>query len=400
MEQNVSVSKKTTFVSLIAAIVLTGCTHTSSYHTFNNDIASIDTTVHPQAPTFTDIGLNRQYIDEAQIFSLNNTQQEAFFAFINSPSNANKPMYLRVAAYLETQTRHFTYRGATLNASSSLANQQGNCLSLAVLTTSLAKLTGVTIQYKKVHSSPVYSQNNDIQLLSTHLNSVLYDTAAPKEDQVFIRPASVVIDYFAESGNHTSGNVSQEDLLIMYWHNLAAQALSEDNIDLAYSYVMMAHDKNSLHPETLNLKAIIYKRIGKPQHAYALYDFMLENSIYSVTVLDNFYTMLKANGEDDRAAKILAQTEKANDANPFTWLKKGEQFFNEGRYQLAEIYLKESIKRAPYLHQPQFSLAKVYDAMAKPQAAKLALEQAKQLAYLPEDKKRYHAKLISLNHYF
>jgi transglutaminase-like putative cysteine protease len=76
--------------------------------------------------------------------------------------------------YLDVRVSGFTYKGETNTAKQALLKNQGNCVSLAIVTTAMAKLVGLEIEYQKVNSEPVYDMHEDILLLAGHVRTRVY----------------------------------------------------------------------------------------------------------------------------------------------------------------------------------------------------------------------------------
>lgn len=182
----------------------------------------------------------------------------------------------------------------------------------------------------------------------------------------------------------------------MYWHNLASEAIVDEDYNAGFSYTMMANDIDPLHPETLNLLAILYKRKGFPQKAFEVYEFLTNNNILSYTVLENFASMLKENGEYQRAEVLMHKVALVNEDNPYKWLYAARKELTDSNYHRAKSYLLKSLELAPYLHEIHFNLAQVHARMSDKVAARDSLNDAMTLASAPEDVTRYQAKLYSL----
>lgn len=390
---------------LCLSSLLTGCSTSSNYHKLTSKLA--DTSPANQSTLATNVPeiYSQLFIpvdtSQHQIFELSDEQKANFFDYFYNLDIAHISPHQRVADYLFNLNNDFTYHGKTYNATNALAKKQGNCMSLAVLSTAIAKLVGVDYQYREVHSTPVYTEyssaaNGHFQTLSTHVNLTLVNKGfSPDSNSSTF--SYITIDYFKEAGDVKSSRVSQNDVEIMYWHNLAADALIDNRLDLAFTYTLKAHKLDSLHPDTLNLLAILYGRKGREDLAYKLYDSMDKNKLASFAAIDNFASLLRKRGNVKRANQLSQNIATVTEDNPYTWIKRGKAHLEKGRLTLAEAHFLKAAKKASYLHEPYFLLAKIYAQQSKLLAARQALEKAQSLAYLPEDEKRYLAKLAGLS---
>ena len=91
------------------------------------------------------------------IHALNPEQTAAFLSYFNSEDTYHTEPHKRVADYLKTIAGNFRYKRKTLTAEQVLTEKHGNCLSLAILTTALAEVAGVQVEYQLVESDPVFS---------------------------------------------------------------------------------------------------------------------------------------------------------------------------------------------------------------------------------------------------
>ncbi|MFT5706416.1 MAG: tetratricopeptide (TPR) repeat protein [Oceanospirillaceae bacterium] len=246
-------------------------------------------------------------------------------------------------------------------------------------------------------NAPTYQEYDNVQLVSTHVNLTIIDT--PQISGDYWLSNAITIDYFRTKDSFISKVVSPDELMVMYWNNLASEAIIGGHLDLAFSYALQANTIVPLYPETLNLLAILYNRKGHSEYAYDVYvyDFMDKNNLVSFSAIDNFAAMLVNAGDTKRAALLRSKIQHIIDDNPYTWLSRGIAQFEKGEYKLAESYLLKSRSYGPYLHEPLYNLAKLYVKQNRFKAARNALEKAKELAYVGDDERRYQAKIYSLN---
>jgi tetratricopeptide (TPR) repeat protein len=244
-------------------------------------------------------------------------------------------------------------------------------------------------------NAPTYQEYDNVQLVSTYVNLTIIDT--PQISGDYWLSNAITIDYFRTKDSFISKVVSPDELMVMYWNNLASEAIIGGHLDLAFSYALQANTIVPLYPETLNLLAILYNRKGHSEYAYDVYDFMDKNNLVSFSAIDNFAAMLVNAGDTKRAALLRSKIQHIIDDNPYTWLSRGIAQFEKGEYKLAESYLLKSRSYGPYLHEPLYNLAKLYVKQNRFKAARNALEKAKELAYVGDDERRYQAKIYSLN---
>ncbi|WP_395338058.1 tetratricopeptide repeat protein [Ningiella sp. W23] len=347
--------------------------------------------------SFSDQSITKNLSPNSDIFALSRAQKAEFDAYFLDKKYAHISEHTRFAYFLESRLESFTYHGATYKAGEAFEKMSGNCLSLAILTTALANHAGLEIEYQRVNSAPVYSKHGNIMLLSTHVRTRVYGKRPPFKPNTIVSRPFVTIDYFPNRGDVRGDYVSAETFLGMYYRNVAAQALIDQDIQLAYQYIAQGLSLDIKDAESLNLLALLMKRSGLKQEAAAIYQDMLDYELYSLNAVENYANLLNEIGFDDQAHKIWKNLPKnINEDNPYQWLRIAQQHYKLGEMRLALRYAQKASEKAPYLHEPYHLIAKVHFDTHKLGASRKALEQAKTLSKTKEQEKRYLAKLHSL----
>lgn len=331
------------------------------------------------------------------IFELSSVQKQDFLRYYQAPENQHVRAHKRLYQYLENSIWGFTFLGDTYDAKTAMQLQAGNCLSLAILTTALADIAGVEVEYQQVNSAPVYLKRNNILSMSSHVRTHVFDPdfEVPKNKLVLGKP-KIIIDYFPTSGNISGSKVSRQQFVAKYYQNLAATALTEGDLSLAYALLMQAEKVSANNPETLNSLAVLYNRMGERNAAKQLYSYILEYTPGSIHAVSNYAQMLQSEGDHKGADALFSSIGSVFDDNPYRWLDIAERQLKKGHQAVAYKYFKRAIDLAPYLHESYFGLARLYYAKGNQKKAKRALEKATEYAYVPEQKKLYQAKLVNL----
>lgn len=383
---------------IVLSVLISAC----ASNDFHDLEASTNQMLSVQKPTppklhhelFVDNSLHQKSIEQSDIFALAPEQRQQFLKYFNDHQHRDIRPHIRVANYIQAFSDGFSYQGDTVDAAKAFTEKNGNCLSLAILSTAFAQTAGLRFQYNRVHSAPIYQEYENVQLVSTHVNLTIFD--APQTAGDYWLSGAITIDYFRTKDSYISDVVTLDELKIMYWNNLASEAIIKGELNHAYSYTLAANNIDPLYPETLNLLAILYKRMQRSDLAYAVYDFMDTNNIVSFSAVDNFASLLGEMGDRKRAAELRVKIQHIIDDNPYTWLSRGKAHFEKGELRLAESYFLKSSAYGPYLHEPLYNLAKLYVKQNRFKKARTILLKAKELAYMPDDEKRLQAKIFSL----
>ncbi|MFT4940237.1 MAG: Flp pilus assembly protein TadD [Paraglaciecola sp.] len=331
----------------------------------------------------------------ADIFTLDDAQQRAFVEYYYAPENSTVKGHKRLSNYVEKYIADFDYQGNTFVANISLEKQAGNCLSLAILTTALADLVAIEVDYQVVNTAPIYRRYQNLTTLSSHVRTVLYDPQNGVKDG-FFSFAKLYIDYFPQQGDVLGKVISKADFTSMFYQNLAGEALVKQHYSQAYSMLTQALSLSQTNPATLNSLAVLFKQANNPAEAEHIYQFAMENALQSVNTIANYIVLLEVEGRTDEAKHWRAKVELVDDHNPYRWIDLGDREYTRSNFHQAATYYRRAANVAPYLHESYFGLAKSYYQLGDGKKAQNAMEKALALSYVPEEKSLYQAKLMLL----
>jgi Tfp pilus assembly protein PilF len=270
-------------------------------------------------------------------------------------------------------------------------------MSLAILTTAYAKLIGIDFSYRTVHTLPVFTKKSDIVLSSSHVQTLIYDDTFVAEDGfIYLSTPGIVIDYFPSEDNRKGIKYSYKTFLAMYYKNLAADALVDEDLEKSFWYANTAYQYNNKSTAIINLLAVIHRRSGDLKTAELIYKKGLKVGKPSIALLSNYIMLLKSQQRIAEATVLQSQMNKLDDPNPYHSL--GEAFIarKKGDTKQAEIHFKKALNKAPYLNQAYMGLYKIYVEQQKMDEAQKMLIKALEWTYELDERKLYKHKLYSL----
>ncbi len=372
--------------------VLAGCSNTPQYVVELPDKPVI--LRHDEA-----FGPRPEIPDPQSVFRLEPAQLADFHAWFDDPQRRYMPKQYRVSGYLQNVTQGFSFQGATHTASEAMALNSGNCLSLAILTTALAREAGVDLDYQLMSDDPVYELQGQLVEKGVHVRTRLYDPDwTPPQYTHLIRRPALVVDYFPTGTEIFLANVSPEDFIARYYRNIAADALAAGDFDTAYWNTVVALEQAPGDAESLNTLAVTYRRAGMEDIAETVYRYGIATATEKLSLLKNYHLLLESQGRDSEAAAVERQLETMDDPSPFHWFQLARSAMDAGNYHGAIRYFGKAIERAPYVPDFQAELAKAYYMAGERSKAKQAFRRAIELAYQPKTRTRYEAKLAALTH--
>lgn len=343
-------------------------------------------------------------ISERELFQLTPAQEHEFLAHFERVSLQGKQPNEVLSEYLTYRLPNFNYYGDTYIATQAMSLNQGNCMSLAILTTALAKVVGIEFGYREVHTMPIFEQKNNLLLSSSHVQTKLFDAslsnlaksvAKNSSSQVALR-SGIIVDYFPSKTNLKSRFISYAQFVAMFYRNIASDALVDNELNLAFAYAVKAYEMDKTSPQILNLLAVLHRRAGDEESAESIYQLARAYDNNSVTVLSNYIVLLEKQGRQAEASEYREQMETLEDPNPYIWLEQAYLAQNQDDHSGAISYFHKVIKLAPYVHQAYIGLYQSYMKKSKPILASKALEAGIEWAYAPKERKQFKYKLYGL----
>lgn len=375
-------------------MILNGCKSTNQSDS-KNDIPNILTFVDTQK-----LGLKPNIIASNKLFELSKKDQEKFFEFYNAEKRSHILPHKRVYNYIENNLHAFNYYGETYTAQETIDNNAGNCISLAILTTAYAKLANIKFDYSEVTTAPVYFKESNFQLISNHVRTKLYDpTFEPNDGLIYFYKPGIIVDYFPSRNNWSNGIASYNQFVSMYYRNLAAKALLDNDLNTAG---WLALESLNFAPKSLsaiNLLAVIYRNLELYDLSEKVYLHGLKYSEDNLNLLTNYQFLLVKQNKTIEAEQLQDKIDNASDPSPFRWLALADERYNKKQYFTAINYYKKVIEIAPYLHHGYAGTAKSLYALDKKGASKKFMEIALEKTHEAKQEKLYKAKLAILHKY-
>jgi len=369
----------------LPVLLATGCSSLDSTHT------QISWDELPELPAV--FGDRPALVELADIHHLNPEQESAFMTYFNSAGNQQLEPQLRLANFLFNNTDNFLYESKTYTASDALALSRGNCMSLAVVTTALANLAELDIEYQLIDSSPVYEMKDNVANKGVHIRSLIYQ---PDDSDPNTTRSGIKIDYFPGEDGRFIGNVTFEEYIALYYRNIAAQGLSEGNYADTHWYSLESMQYDPLSPDAHNMLAVAYKRVGDLTKAEEIYQYGIHQASNKLTLLKNYHILLSEQGREEEAEAVSQRLATMDDPSPVHWFKVARYSYESDDYNEAILYYNRAIEIAPYLHEAHLGIALSYYQLGQYEKAQVAFQRALLNVNDVLTRERYAGKLEAL----
>jgi hypothetical protein len=151
----------------------------------------------------------------------------------------------------------------TRTAAEAFRDRAGNCLSLVILSATLARDLGLSVSFQEVLGEDSWGLSGDFIVASGHVNLVLGQRSG-----VLLGDESQarVVDFLPSdrARGYRTRRVGETTLVAMYQNNRAAEALVEGRLDEAYAWARAAVRTEPRRSASLNTLGVVYQRRGWP----------------------------------------------------------------------------------------------------------------------------------------
>ncbi|MBQ4835756.1 tetratricopeptide repeat protein [Pseudoalteromonas luteoviolacea] len=331
-------------------------------------------------------------IEEHDIFSLPKQEQDKFLAYFKTALDKGTRPDKAVFNYLKKRLDQFTYDGATLTARESLEKNEGNCISLAILTQAYATLAKVETTFREVGTVPVFRKNNNTILISNHFRTKLLAPNSPSAANQFeIIRAGTVVDYFPAQDSFFIDTASYDDLIAKYYANKAVDSLLNENFNQSYSFLTSALNYSPNDAELINIAAILHRRKGLQNDALELFKFADKHHLTSQNLISNYLSLVK-NQDNTELINHLENLLDSSASTPFDKIQLAQRAIKKGSYNKAIRELKEVIVETPYIPEPYFELARIYYTKGEMENTERLLALAIEKSSDPQKRSLFQAK--------
>lgn len=249
----------------------------------------------------------------------------------------------------------------TRNASEAFAARTGNCMSLVILTSALARELGLEVQFQQVLGERVMSRDGDLVFYNGHVNVVLIEHRH-KDGVMKDRKTAAVIDFLRtpERSRQRVKTVSRQTVIAMYMNNRAAEEIAAGRVDDAYWWARAAIRQEPHYTDTYNTLGVAYRHHGDMERAATALDYALQLEPGNTTAMSNLIPVLKTLGRTREAERWSSRLSELQAFAPFYFFDQGQAAMQRGEFAEARKLFAKEIERAAYYHEFHYWLALAY----------------------------------------
>lgn len=332
-------------------------------------------------------------INPDTIYQLTEQQKKDFLSYFHREDLLTMDPHQRLAEYMNYSLDGFSVEGETNNAANTIDSMKGNCVSLAVMASALARVAGIQYIHRKVNRAPLYNRSGNIEFSSQHIRTVLFKPRTDLNESI----KYIYIDYYRADSDIPAEAITQKEFNALYFANLAAEHIVKGELDLAYQYSTNVILQDPNNPESINLHAVVLKLMGHVEKSEALFSYAYKNLPVSINLYANYSQLLQGLNKLEAAKEVDSSIAQIQTSNPYDWITLGYDEYNDQNYYAAIRYFEKAQRYAPYLDDVYLALAKVHFKLDKTGAARNYLEQAMNAPVKSNSIKLFEAKLAHLD---
>jgi tetratricopeptide (TPR) repeat protein len=252
-------------------------------------------------------------------------------------SSAEYRLHHLVSLLFGPETKDFPYSGGhSTVAAETWRRKNGDCLSLTVLTYSLAKALGMSVQMQEVRVPEIFERRGSVEFLNRHVNVLIRDVGLLHFKDGSMRAGNVIIDFEPQIGSRREGlALSDDGILSRFYNNIAAEYFAQGQLTLAYAHFKAAILSDPGYSPSYSNLAHLYKRRGLLQSAEQLLLHAIALDDDADIALRSLHQLLVSQGRESEALKYAEILRAKQDKDPYYWLGVGLDHLQTGNYQKA-----------------------------------------------------------------
>jgi tetratricopeptide (TPR) repeat protein len=286
----------------------------------------------------------------------------------------------------------------TRTAAEAFEVRAGNCLSLVVMTATLAKELSLPISYQALVGGETWSRMGGLSVINGHVNIAVGKRLI---DRLPGTDAHTQIQF--EFGRLPLGRgqalqvIEEHTLLAMFMNNRAAEHLVRGDAASAYAHAKQAIAHDPRYAAAYNTLGVIYQRQNLMAAAERAYQQALVHDGAHASALANLAHVYESQSRWADAAPLQARLAQLEKEPPFFHFDRGVAAARAGHYATARDALLREMRRDADYHEFHFWLAVALHGLGEHDSALKHLQAAQRNSVTREQQQLYAAKVKGLD---
>jgi tetratricopeptide (TPR) repeat protein len=245
---------------------------------------------------------------------------------------------------------------ATKNAAQAFAARSGNCLSLVLMTASLARELGLGVRFQSALLEETWGRNGTLLFASGHVNITLEPRSVDAGPMRYM--SGLTIDFLPAEDLRglRVRDLDERTVLAMYANNRAVEALSRGLVDDAYAWAREALRTDPAFTGGYNTLGVVYLRKGELALAEKVFDRTLVQDARNTRALANLAETYLRQGRPAEAEAVRVRLASIESVAPFHFFQLGLDAARQSDWATARDYFAREVARADYYHEFHFWL--------------------------------------------
>lgn len=327
--------------------------------------------------------------EPADIFALSPEMKGFLDRHVNPGATDIFKLQQLIDAIMDPQVFGLVYDDRTRTAAATFRERRGNCLSFSIMFVVLAREVELPVEFEEVDIPPDWSLDNDVFVLSRHVNV-----------KINLGSAGVHVVDFNISDFKTTYDVqpiNDRRAVAHFYNNLGVEQMQAGNTATAVELLRRAMDADGrrFSPAWTNL-GTLYRRGGFGSFAETAYLQALKADKRDLVAMSNLVALYDASDRHDRAEVYRKRVREHRLGNPYYRFRLAQDAFFERDFDTAIEHLKHAIRRQKHNDRFVFLLGLCHLMQGNDAEAKKWFARAEELAAGDAQRKRYSTKIESL----
>lgn len=240
----------------------------------------------------------------------------------------------------------------TRNAAQTFEARSGNCLSLVIMTSALAKQLGLTVEYQEVFADETWSRSGNTYFSIGHVNLTLEKRELGWRWRYDTRQI-MTIDFLPppDTAGYRTRAIDEKTIIAMYMNNRAAETMAQHRLDDAYWWAREAVRQDPGFASAFNTLGAIYQRHGNLAAAHDALREALSRDPRNTSVMYNLAGVLTELGRTEEAQRLAAVLARMEPYPPYHFFELGMAAMRRNDFAAARSWFAKEVARDPGNHE-------------------------------------------------